>query len=157
MEEDKSKSNGGMIIGVIIAIVVIAGVVYYFQSRPQAPQAMAPGAATPVAGGNGTDYTPSDTMSTTTEVKTFDLIARNYSFTPNEIRVKTGDKVKINLTSEQGFHDWTIDEFKAATSRINTGETASVEFTADRPGTFEFYCSVGNHRQLGMVGNLIVE
>ena len=32
-----------------------------------------------------------------------------------------------------------------------------VEFTVDKTGTFEYYCSVGQHRANGMVGNLIVE
>jgi uncharacterized cupredoxin-like copper-binding protein len=32
-----------------------------------------------------------------------------------------------------------------------------VQFVADKTGTFEFYCSVGNHRQMGMVGTLVVQ
>jgi len=32
-----------------------------------------------------------------------------------------------------------------------------VEFTADTPGEFEYYCSVGQHRANGQVGKLIVE
>jgi len=93
----------------------------------------------------------------TAEIKTIDISGTNYTFSLEEIRVKKGDKVKIVFTSNDGFHDWTVDEFDAATSRVNTGSTASVEFVADKTGTFEYYCSVGNHRQLGMVGNLIVE
>ena len=33
----------------------------------------------------------------------------------------------------------------------------SVTFIADQEGSFEYYCSVGNHREEGMVGTLIVE
>lgn len=33
----------------------------------------------------------------------------------------------------------------------------SVTFVADETGTFEYYCSVGNHRGQGMIGKLIVE
>ncbi len=32
-----------------------------------------------------------------------------------------------------------------------------VEFTADKKGTFEYYCSVGEHRVNGMKGKFIVE
>src|SRR3990167_9256749 len=39
----------------------------------------------------------------------------------------------------------------------NTGQSASVEFTADKAGGFEYYCSVGTHRAMGMVGAFIVE
>jgi nitrite reductase (NO-forming) len=71
--------------------------------------------------------------------------------------VKLGETVRINLTNEQGFHDWVIDEFNARTKQINAGQTDTVEFVADKVGTFEYYCSVGNHRQMGMIGKLIVE
>ncbi|HAZ28548.1 MAG TPA: hypothetical protein DCY48_02100 [Candidatus Magasanikbacteria bacterium] len=83
--------------------------------------------------------------------------AKNFEFSQEEIKVKKGDTVKITLTSTQGFHDWKLDEFKAATKQVNTGETATVEFVADKAGTFEYYCSIGSHRQMGMVGKLIVE
>ncbi len=90
-------------------------------------------------------------------VKTFTLDANNFSFSPNEIRVKKGDKVKIVMNNTGGFHDWVIDEFNARTERVTGPATASVEFVADKAGTFEFYCSVGQHRQMGMKGNLVVE
>ncbi|PJE76136.1 hypothetical protein COV04_01235 [Candidatus Uhrbacteria bacterium CG10_big_fil_rev_8_21_14_0_10_48_11] len=96
-------------------------------------------------------------IDTSASVKTFTLSAQNYSFTPSEIRVKKGDTVKVVLSSANGFHDFVIDEFNTKTNRVLTGETAETQFVADKTGTFQFYCSVGNHRALGMVGNLIVE
>jgi len=93
----------------------------------------------------------------TEEIKTFNIDARNFSFSKKEIRVKRGDRVRIDLSSVEGFHDWVVDEFNAKTSRVNTGQKTSVEFIADTAGTFEYYCSVGSHRQFGMAGKLIVE
>jgi plastocyanin len=90
-------------------------------------------------------------------VKEFTVTAENFAFSQNEIRVKKGDTVKINFTSTDGFHDWVVDEFDAATERVNTGGTTSVEFVASETGEFSYYCSVGSHRQLGMEGMLIVE
>jgi plastocyanin len=90
-------------------------------------------------------------------VKTFAVTASNYKFSVPEIRVKKGDQVKIVLTSEGSFHDWVIDEFNARTTTVGAGQTAEVTFTADKTGTFEYYCSVGNHRAMGMKGTLIVE
>ena len=87
----------------------------------------------------------------------FDVTGKNFSFSETEIRVKKGQKVTVNFTSESGFHDWVVDEFGAATDRVNSGGKTSVTFTADQTGSFEYYCSVGSHRQLGMVGTLIVE
>jgi len=40
---------------------------------------------------------------------------------------------------------------------VTPGTPTSVTFVADKTGTFEYYCSVGNHRAQGMVGKLIVE
>ena len=95
-------------------------------------------------------------------VKTFVLTVVNFKFLMNgqeapELRVKEGDRVRIEFTSTDGFHDWVVDEFNAATEKIQTDGSTFVEFVADKKGTFEYYCSVGEHRVKGMVGNLIVE
>lgn len=89
--------------------------------------------------------------------KVFNVSGANFTFDTKEIRVKRGDTVVINFKSSGGFHDWVLDEFNAKTSQVQTGQTSSVTFVADRTGTFEYYCSVGTHRQQGMVGKLIVE
>ena len=89
--------------------------------------------------------------------KTFTLEASSFKYDVKEIRVKQGDKVKIVLNNKDGFHDWVIDEFEARTKQINAGQTDTVEFVANKKGTFEYYCSVGQHRANGMVGKLIVE
>ena len=91
------------------------------------------------------------------EVKEFTVTAKNFSFSLNEIKVNKGDTVKINFTNADGFHDWVIDEFNARTKQIGAGMSESIQFTADKTGTFEYYCSVGQHRQFGMKGNLIVQ
>jgi cytochrome c oxidase subunit 2 len=90
-------------------------------------------------------------------ITTIKVEAGSFYFSPSEIRVKKGDKVKIILTNKDGFHDWVVDEFNARTPQIKAGETVEIEFIADKTGTFEYYCSVGNNRQMGMKGNLIVE
>ena len=87
----------------------------------------------------------------------FDITGENFAFNPSEMRVKEGDTVVVRFRSTDGFHDWVVDEFDARTARVNTGGTTQVTFVADKKGTFEYYCSVGNHRERGMVGTLIVE
>jgi plastocyanin len=49
-----------------------------------------------------------------------------------------------------------IDEFNVKPKQIGANAEDSVEFTADKTGSFEFYCSVGNHREMGMKGTLVV-
>lgn len=96
------------------------------------------------------------------QTKIFVLTGENFKFLMDgqealEIRVKKGDKVRVEFTSVDGFHDWVVDEFDAATKRVQTDGTTFVEFVADKKGTFEYYCSVGQHRANGMRGQLIVE
>jgi plastocyanin len=91
------------------------------------------------------------------EAKVFEVRGTSYSFDKDEIRVKKGDTVTINFESSDGFHDWVLDEFGAATEKVQPGVKTSVTFVADEAGTFEYYCSVGSHRLHGMVGKLIVE
>ena len=90
-------------------------------------------------------------------VKTFNVVGDNFSFDIKEIKVTKGDKVKIVFVNKEGFHDWVLDEFNAKTPRLGEGKTAEVEFVASKTGSFEYYCSVGEHRQMGMKGILVVE
>lgn len=105
--------------------------------------------------GDVPEYSP--VIETVEEAVVFNLIGENYSFSVEEIHVKKGETVIINFESKQGFHDWVIDEFNAATDRVLVGKKTSVTFVADKVGEFEFYCSVIGHKAKGMVGKLIVE
>lgn len=102
--------------------------------------------------------TPSTAEVVTAQTEqTFNIKGLDFTYDIKEIKVKQGDKVTINFANTQGFHDFKIDEFSVATKQIKTGESETVSFTANKTGTFEYYCSVGKHRQNGMWGKLIVE
>jgi plastocyanin len=96
-------------------------------------------------------------MGEKTGTKTFNMTGKMFAFSETEMRVKKGDKVTVNFESTEGLHDWVVDEFNARTKQVQPGTKTSVTFTADKTGTFEYYCAVGKHRQMGMVGKLIVE
>jgi plastocyanin len=92
---------------------------------------------------------------------TFVITGENFKFfmdgTENPtLNVKQGDRVRIEFTTTSGFHDWVVDEFNAKSKQVGDGQSSSVEFVADKKGTYEYYCSVGTHRQMGMKGQLIV-
>lgn len=161
---------------IIAIILIIGGAVWYSVKQPPTVEAPAT-VVTPVQ----TKPTPAPTTPTPTPVQTtptptpatssadsrgmtapapakvFTLSGKNFSFNTSEIRVKKGDMVTINFTSADGFHDVVIDEFSAKTERVRTGGTSSMTFVANKAGTFEYYCSVGQHRMNGMVGKLVVE
>jgi plastocyanin len=102
----------------------------------------------------GTDDEAADAAPSTKE---FTVSGENFSFAPNTMSVKKGDTVKITFTNAEGFHDFRIDEYNVATAKLNAGASETVEFVADQTGTFEYYCSVGSHRAMGMKGTLTVE
>lgn len=89
--------------------------------------------------------------------KTFEIKGLNYSYDVKEIKVKLNDSVKINFANTEGMHDFKIDELGVASKLTKAGETDSLEFVASKVGTFEYYCSVGQHRANGMWGKIIVE
>ena len=90
-------------------------------------------------------------------VKEFTIFGDPFFFSPTIIKVKNGDTVKITFKNNEGFHDLKIDEFNVATQKIKAGDEEMVTFVADKVGSFEYYCSVGDHRAKGMVGTIVVE
>lgn len=90
------------------------------------------------------------------EVKEFNIIAKKWEFEPGTIEVNRGDKVKLNIKSTDVKHGFSLSDF-GINKDLNPGETTTVEFTADKLGTFTFFCSVycGSGHQ-DMKGTLIV-
>ncbi|WP_245583873.1 cupredoxin domain-containing protein [Paenibacillus terrigena] len=81
------------------------------------------------------------------------ITAKNFEFSPAEIKVKKGDTIKLTFNSEEGVHGLMIKDFD-----INMDESGTKEFVADKVGTFDFNCSImcgGGHGQ--MVGKITVE
>ncbi len=100
------------------------------------------------------DASPSASQS---QIKEFIVTGSKFKFEPAGISVKKNDKVRIIFKNAEGMHDFVIDELKARTKQIKENESETIEFTTDRAGSFEYYCSVGTHRAMGMKGTLIVE
>ena len=137
---------------IIIAVVVLGGGFYYYKLGSEAP-AIVPGDQM----GGQVENQPAETpVNTPTSVKGFTVEGRKFSFTPSLLTVNKGDKVRITFKNLDGLHDLVIDEFNVRTKQIPVGEE-TMEFVADKVGSFEFYCSVGNHRAMGMKGTLVVQ
>ena len=85
------------------------------------------------------------------------ILAKQFSFSPAEIRVKQGEKVRLVVTSEDVSHGLTIPAFNVSLT-LEPGKTATAEFVADQKGSFPFFCSVFCGSGHGsMRGTLIVE
>jgi len=83
------------------------------------------------------------------------VVGRSFEFEPGEITAQVGEDLAIVLTSEDGLHDFTVDELDA---HVEAEDGTSVGgLRADEPGRYTFYCSIEGHREAGMEGVLMVE
>ena len=73
--------------------------------------------------------------------KEFTIWARQFDFTPAVITVQQGDYVRVNLKTADVAHGFYIDGYDI-NIKVSGGETESVEFVADKAGTFKTRCSV---------------
>lgn len=105
--------------------------------------------------GQGTPV-PQETKQTSGEVKEFTITAKQFQFSPSTIEVNKGDRVRLIITSTDVPHGFAIAEY-GINQRLEVGKPATIEFTADKEGTFTSFCSVicgAGHS--GMKGKLIV-
>jgi nitrous-oxide reductase len=82
-------------------------------------------------------------------------------FTPDIVQAKVGDRIIVHLTNVEQTPDATHG-FAVPTKNVmvslDPGETTTVQFTADKPGSFSFYCTeFCSALHLEMQGWLIVE
>ena len=75
------------------------------------------------------------------EVKEFKMTAKQFSFEPSTIEVNKGDRVRLIVTSTDVPHGIAIKEYDI-NERLEVGKPTTIEFTADKQGTFTTYCSV---------------
>lgn len=146
------KGIGAITLIIVVVFLAAIGVGVYMYMQDSTP------VITPAPSDTVTPTTVPEGAETPEDAVTIDVSGKNFEFTPSEITVKQGQSVTINFTSEDGGpHDFVIDEFDVATDQVSSGETSFITFVADQAGEFEYYCSVGAHREMGMVGTLTVE
>ncbi len=85
------------------------------------------------------------------------MTAKKYEFTPNDITVKKGERVKLVITATDRDHGFKLEAF-GINQKLKKGEATTIEFYADKAGTFPFQCSefcgFGHGK---MKGKLVVE
>jgi uncharacterized cupredoxin-like copper-binding protein len=91
---------------------------------------------------------------------TVDLSATEYKFNPSDPTVKSGD-VTFNLKNDgQTTHSLEIEDVngqdKELEGGVSPGQSATLKVNL-KPGTYEFYCPVNGHKDLGMKGEITVQ
>lgn len=91
------------------------------------------------------------------EAHEIQVTAKKYEFNPKEIKVHQGDHVKLVITALDHDHGFKVGAFQVD-QLLKKGKATTVEFVADKVGTFPFecshFCGLGHGR---MKGKLVVE
>jgi len=117
---------------------------------------------------------PNSSPSPSQNVQVIEVNAKKYDFKPSSIHVKKGSKVQLKITATDHAHGFKIGEFPDGSNRkgnpgltftspqdcwkIEKGQSETIEFVAQTPGTYSFKCCVHcgiGHK--GMKGELVVD
>jgi heme/copper-type cytochrome/quinol oxidase subunit 2 len=71
----------------------------------------------------------------------FTVTAKDFRFSPNRLEVTQDDLVKLTVRSQDVAYSVTIDEYRMS-KRVPAGGETTLEFRADRTGTFPFYSNL---------------
>jgi plastocyanin len=92
-----------------------------------------------------------------TQTKEIQMTAKKYEYSPATVEVTAGTKILFKITAEDREHGFEIAGAKTGCVKIKKGETATVEYLAEKPGTVEFkccvFCGMGHG---GMKGKIVV-
>ncbi len=144
-----------LVIGLVIVLLVAGAGYLVYQNLYSWPQLTGENLNFPFL--NNPPYSGTTTTEQATSTREFVVSGENFTFSPSMINVKKGDRVRIVYKNLNGTHDFRIDEFGIRTERIQGLGEQTIEFVADKVGSYEYYCSVGNHRAMGMKGTLQVQ
>ena len=107
-------------------------------------------------------------------VRVIEVTAKKYEYSPEPIHVKTGSKIQLKITAVDHDHGFSISTVPDGSNsngsdglvfsspqecwQLKKGETTTIEFLAQTPGSYSFkcchVCGLG-HR--GMKGQLVVD
>ncbi len=138
--------------GKIIALVVVAVIGGYFLFH-KSGAAPAGESMKPFKESMQSASEPTSPLKEFTMTAYYD--AKGVWFSLKEITVKKGDHVRVKVTNTAGVHNFTLDEFNIA-KNLPLNQEMTIDFTADKAGTFQYYCSIPGHRAAGQVGTFTV-
>jgi plastocyanin len=101
-----------------------------------------------------------------------DIAMSDYAFTPNKLDLAAGSQYELHFTNAgTKGHDFASKELFAAVTvapedrakvedgsvEVEGGATVDVRITANKPGTYKFYCSHFMHSTFGMTGTAVID
>jgi len=94
-----------------------------------------------VMAGLAVAFAPLPVPSIAPQERTFRIEARQFAYAPSELKVNVGDKVTIQLVSTDVVHGLFVDGYGISVE-ADPGQTQTLTFIADKPGSFRFRCNV---------------
>jgi uncharacterized cupredoxin-like copper-binding protein len=128
--------------------------------------AIAAAAAFAAGCGGSSDSSGTAASSTTTAAagggagSNVDIKETDFKLNPSDPKVKAG-QVTFNVSNDgQTVHSLEVEGpngEEELQSDLSPGQKGVLSVDLSKPGTYEFYCPVGNHKQLGMKGEITVQ
>ncbi|HSJ17982.1 MAG TPA: cupredoxin domain-containing protein [Solirubrobacterales bacterium] len=124
-----------------------------------------------VAACGGDDDDDGDVAATTTETtgvtgaaagagETVDVTMTDFEFDPKDPTVKPGEVTFDVVNDGETLHNMEVEGPSGAAELpedLQPGDSGSFSVDLGEPGKYRFYCPVGNHEDLGMVGEVTVK
>ena len=100
----------------------------------------------------------SDSGSSEGSSSALEVTETDFALTPSTLTVDAEGEVTIKAVNNgQTEHALELEGSGVEEKTDTVGPGESAELTAElKPGTYELYCPIGNHRQLGMEGTITV-
>lgn len=86
-----------------------------------------------------TTHSGTPQLGTASAPRIINIVAKRYSFTPNQITLKEGETVTLRMTSEDRVHGFYLKPLKID-EVIEPGKTTEVSVTPTQSGTFNIIC-----------------
>lgn len=123
-----------------------------------------------VAACGGDDDDDGDTAATATETtgatgaagggETVDVTMTDFEFDPKDPTVKPGEVTFDVVNDGETLHNMEVEGPSGEAELpedLQPGDSDSFSVDLSEPGMYRFYCPVGNHEDLGMVGEVTVK
>ena len=120
-----------------------------------------------LAGCGGDDSSSTTAASSTTTAaqaggggSSVDVSETEYKLNPSDPTVKAG-QVSFNVTNDgQVVHNLEVEGpngEQELNSDLSPGQSGTLSVDLSKPGKYEFYCPVDDHKQMGMEGEITVK
>jgi uncharacterized cupredoxin-like copper-binding protein len=91
---------------------------------------------------------------------TVNLTATDFKFNPTDPTVSSGDVTFDMKNDGQATHSLEIEDVngqdKELEGDVSPGQSGTLKVNLP-PGKYEFYCPIGNHKEMGMEGEITVK